>query len=355
MKLTLWCVRAVGAVVLVAGSLVAQQSAPTETRSLDCVAAAEHSRENSGLAVLVFERGELVFEEYQNGHRAEKPQHLFSGAKSFVPVVALVAEAEGLLTLDEVGAETLTEWKGDKHREKITVRHLLNFTSGLEHADRALHSMQVEDKYEHAVACEGVHEPGRRFRYGSNHGMAFGELFQRKLDAAREQDDSVPADFVDYLKQRVLDPIDCEVTGWIRDARGHPAMSYGALMTAREWAKFGQLLLARGRHGDAQIIPTEHFDQMFEGSRVNPIYGLNFWLRGPILHRREAAIPDDVVAAAGMYDQRLFVSPSRQIVVVRLGRTGARRSSYDDFKFLKLLFTSPPSASRPSSRPSTDR
>ena len=37
-------------------------------------------------------------------------------------------------------------------------------------------------------------------------------------------------------------------------------------MTAREWAKFGLLVRDRGKHEDRQLIPTEHFDEMFTGS-----------------------------------------------------------------------------------------
>ncbi len=333
--------RFVGSTLWLCGALLAQGSAPTApavSTALDHAAAAEHSAANEGLAVLVYDHGELVFEEYQNGYRAETPQHLFSGTKSFVSVVALVAEAEGLLTLDERCADTLTEWQGDEKREQIKVHHLLDFTSGLENADGELHTARCRDKYARAVACECEFEPGKRFRYGSNHGMAFGELFQRKLDAARANDDTVPVDFVDYLEQRVLDPIDCEVGGWIRDGVSNPVMSYGAMLTAREWAKFGLLLLARGKHGEEQIVPDAHFDQLFEGTKANPRYGLNFWLHGPTFHRRNAAVPDDVVAAAGMYDQRLFLVPSRELVIVRFGRNFAPSSDYGDFEFLEALF-----------------
>ena len=102
----------------------------------DFAAAASLSEENAGLAVLVYEKGKLVFERYQNGHKQDKPVHIFSGTKSFVPMVALIAEKDGLLKLDEKVYKTITEWKGDKLREKITIRHLLNLTSGLENNDK---------------------------------------------------------------------------------------------------------------------------------------------------------------------------------------------------------------------------
>ena len=306
-----------------------------QAAKLDFETAADYSEEYAGLAVLVYDHGELVFERYQNGHKAERAQHIFSGTKSFAPMVALIAEDEGLLKLDEKVCDTITEWNGDARKEQITIRHLLNFTSGLQNIDSDLHSIRTRDKYAASVECDCVRAPGKRFRYGSNHLMVFGELMKRKLAAKTKNGDKQPKDFVAYLKDRVLQPIDCKFTSWLRDAKGNPALPYGAYMTAREWAKFGLLVLNRGKHGERQIVPTAHFDECFVGSKANPIYGLNFWLVGK--RARSETIPKDTVSAAGMYNQRLYIIPSMQLLVVRLGKTGAR-TRYGDAGFLTRLF-----------------
>ena len=304
---------------------------------MDFAAAAEFSADNAGLAVLVYDTGKLVFEQYQNGHKQDQAQHIFSGTKSFAPIVALIAQQEGLLQLDEKVSDTITEWQGDQERERITIRHLLNFTSGLKNIDSALHSLKAPDKYAASIACECARPPGQRFQYGSNHLMVFGELFKRKLQAAATPERPMPKDFVDYLQDRVLAPIDCKFTSWLRDAKGNPALPYGAYLRAREWAKFGQLVLNRGKHGNQQIVPTKHFDECFLGSKANPTYGLNFWLIGDRAHRHNERIPADTVSAAGMYDQKLYIMPSQKLLVVRLGRTGAK-SRFNDTKFLDCLF-----------------
>ena len=307
------------------------------TQELNFAAAAEFSAETAGLAVLVYNDGELVFEEYQNGHKQDRTQHIFSGTKSFVPMVALIAEKEGLLTLDEKVSDTITEWQGDEKREQITIRHLLNFTSGLKNIDSALHSRRSPDKYAASVACECTRTPGKRFQYGSNHLMVFGDLFKRKLKAASTDKQPLPKDFVAYLRDRILKPIDCEFGSWLRDKEGNPMLPYGAYMTAREWAKFGLLVLNRGKHDTQQLVPTAHFDECFVGSKAMPTYGLNFWLIGKGANRRNPAIPADTVTAAGMYNQKLYIIPSEKLLVVRLGRTGAR-TRYNDAKFLGSLF-----------------
>jgi CubicO group peptidase (beta-lactamase class C family) len=309
-------------------------------QQLDYEAAAAYSAENAGLCVLVYEDGECTFERYEKTFAANRTHHVFSGTKSFAPIVALIAQQEGLLTLDEKVADTIKEWQGDERREAITIRHLLQFTSGLEPIDDVLHSAATRDKHAAAIACRCVAEPGKRFRYGSNHLTVFGELLERKLRAAAAKAEKgaaeAPLDFVAYLEQRVLGPIGCEHGAWLRDAERHPMIAYGAFFTAREWAKYGLLLQRGGTWGERTIVPEEALAECFVGSAANPTYGLNFWLIGKALHRRQPTIPEDLVSAAGMYDQRLYVSRERRLVVVRFGRT-AGKSGYSDAGFLTAL------------------
>lgn len=315
-------------------TLPAQQAESARTE-LNFSAAAEFSEENAGLALLIYQGDDLVFEEYHNGHERDRGQHIFSGTKSFAPVVALIAQDEGLLKLDEKVCETITEWRGDARREQITVRQLLNFTSGLKNNDSTLHSPGARDVYGMSIRCKCAAEPGKRFRYGSNHLMVFGEFLKRKLAASKPDEGVHPKDFVAYLEARVLDPIGCTYTRWLRDDLGNPGLPYGAYMTGREWAKFGLLVRDRGKHGDQELIPTEHFDEMFSGSKANPNYGLNFWLVGK--RSRRELIPKDIVSASGMFNQRLYISESEDLVIVRLGKTGARKR-YNDRAFLTRLF-----------------
>ena len=188
------------------------------------------------------------------------------------------------------------------------MRQLLNFKSGLKNNDSTLHSPGARDVYGMSIRCKCAAEPGKRFRYGSNHLMVFGEFLKRKLAASKPDEGVHPKDFVAYLEARVLDPIGCTYTRWLRDDLGNPGLPYGAYMTGREWAKFGLLVRDRGKHGDQELIPTEHFDEMFSGSKANPNYGLNFWLVGK--RSRRELIPKDIVSASGMFNQRLYISES---------------------------------------------
>ena len=114
-------------------------------------------------------------------------------------------------------------------------------------------------------------------------------------------------------------------------------MPFGAFLTAREWAKFGKLILDEGSWKGKQIIPGDKLKQCFVGSEANPAYGLNWWLLGKragtakqLASRR---IPADTVAAMGAGKQRLYVIPSRNMVVVRQ----AEATKFDDGEFLQRL------------------
>ncbi len=305
-------------------------------------AAAAYSEAHAGLALLVLRGEELVFQQY-NGHTNETPVHLFSGTKSFSCPLILGMEAEGLLTLDEPVTNTIPELAAG---EAVTVRHLLDFTSGIEQGFGALTldgmrvEQRVEDKYAYAVALPGQWEPGNKYQYGSSHQMVLGELVKRKTGASTMQ----------RMQETVLDPISLRIAGWHLDPAGNPALPYGAWTTAPEWAKFGITLRDDGVWQGRRVYPEGVRDRCATGSAANPAYGLTFWLNAPVgadadlggirtleIDGRPALYPDgptDLFAAAGANDQRLYIVPSRDLVIVRLG-TGHRR--FVDADLLKLL------------------
>ncbi len=109
------------------------QSKPAITEADRYKLAAEYSREFRGLSVLIMKGDKVVFEEYQNGHSADKPWMLASGTKSFSGVMLAAAIEDGLVTsFDEKVSDTITEWKSDPRKARITIRQLLSLTSGID-------------------------------------------------------------------------------------------------------------------------------------------------------------------------------------------------------------------------------
>lgn len=276
--------------------------------------AADYSEDKRGFSLLVMKEGKVVFERYAAGRSPDEASQLYSGTKSFWGVAVMVAVGEGKLSLDERVSDTLTEWKADPQKAQITLRQLLDLTSGLDPAGQALRARRTTRKYETALAVKALSDPGQVYRYGPSHFYVLGELLKRKLGASP----------LAYLKEKILDPIGLKVSEWKEDGAKDPHMPSGASLNAREWAKFGELLRLRGAWEGKQLVPKALLRQCYQGSKANPAYGLTFWLAAegvdPAGAVRQAVAPKDLVFAAGFANQRLYLLPSQGLVVVRQGK-----------------------------------
>jgi CubicO group peptidase (beta-lactamase class C family) len=320
---------------------VSSKTSVSEAEQARYKLAAEYSENYRGLSVLVMKGDRVVFEQYANGHSADSPHMLASGTKSFAGVMAVAAVEDKLLKLDERVADTITEWKTDARKSKITISQLLHLISGIGGG-----TLGRPPEYAGAIKAEALFEPGAKFQYGPAPFQIFGEVMRRKLLARKETP-------LDYLKRRVLDPIGLNVSFWQRGADGNAQLPSGAFLTAREWAKFGLFIKNGGKWNGKQLVPQKLLADCFVGSKVNPAYGLTFWLNAPGTgplgeddeERPMRAVdkigvngiytkgPRDLVMAAGAAGQRLYIIPSLDMVIVRQGRF----SRFDDAEFLARL------------------
>jgi CubicO group peptidase (beta-lactamase class C family) len=289
--------------------------------------AADFSEANNGTAMLVMVNGEIVFERHSSPEMADTPHFLASATKSFWGPVAAAMISDGLISsYDELAAETLSEWRGDPRKSKITLRQILSLSSGLANDIAAIQGEgTAPDKYLHAIAAPLDNDPGTTFTYGPVNFYVFGEIAKRKLASQN-------LDPLEYLERRLFEPIGLDHGRWIRDRAGNPHIPNGAYLTARHWAKFGQLVLQLGSWQDRQIVPRELMAELIRPSAANPGYGLTFWLNRPggVASRGRDRAPDgsvggfiypdaapDLAAALGAGPNCLYIIPSRDMVVVR--------------------------------------
>ena len=305
-----------------------------------------------GVSMVVIERGARVFEDYPNGGGPDKAFDIASGTKSFTGLMAAAAVRDGLLTLDEKAADTLTEWRGVPGKRDITIRQILTLTSGLKPA-----RIGRAPAYADAVKAPMAAAPGAAFAYGPLNFQVFGEIMRRKLqsfEGGRYRDPLA------YLEARVLQPAGVDYAEWKRGADGMPVLAHGAVLTAREWSDFGAFALAAAASGDPRLDP-QALAAMFEGSEANPGYGLAWWINASpdahtlaqsrtmreasdlYTHPRRGALPRDLVMAAGAGGQRLYLIPSRGLAIIRqypeliqtrLARRRAGAEKFSDVEFL---------------------
>jgi CubicO group peptidase (beta-lactamase class C family) len=271
------------------------------------VEALDYARKHELHALLVEREGAVELESYGDGYDAVKPHPLYSGTKSFWGVCARLAESEGLLSLDERVCDTIAEWKSDAAKRAITLRMLLNLTSGFGFGGLG----SAVPSYSAALETPLRWQPESRFTYGGIPLQVFGAVLERKL-APRAM---TP---YDYLSRTVLEPAGVVIATWRKLPDGTNPLSTGAATSAHDWLAYGRWVMRQRR----VLAPC------FEGSTVNPRYGLGWWLGAK-------TAPPDLFYASGSGGQALYVVPSQKLVAVHFGRS----SSYKHDAFLRRLFT----------------
>jgi len=302
--------------------------------------ALEYSHAHSGRVLLVIQGNRVVLAAARAGSDPHRPHSLENASESFWGVVAAAAAEDGLLDLDEKVSDTLPSFAGDRWGREMRVRHLLHYTSGLESG--AIRRAGAPDGRV-LLALEMVSPPGDRFQYGPSHLRVFTEVLRRKLEAQGRDPDPVR-----YLEERILAPVGASVSAWERDTNGAADPSGGASLTAYDWARFGMLLRGKGSAASKRVLAPEPFDAILAGSSVNPGFGHALWLnparpdngavsswsvRNPVRSFYPGGLPD-LSVAAGAGNQRLYVIPSLDLVVVRFGQEDRR---FRDEELLRRL------------------
>jgi CubicO group peptidase (beta-lactamase class C family) len=317
-------------IVTLQGTLFAQ-SVVTEENFQN---AAAYSASHGGLALRVQEGGRLAYQAYAEGWDENTPHKLYSGTKSFVSYAVWQAIYQDHLisSLNEPACWTLTEWSRDDRRY-ITIKQLLTQTGGLDTGDDVIYP--ASDQIAASVNVRQLNRAGSTFRYGPSNYQALGEILRRKLRDRMSVED--------YIRRRAISPAGVSVADWKYDPSGQPMLHTGLMLSARQWAKYGEFLKKRIYY----IVP------MLRGTPANPAYGMGFWLNVP-LHVSLAKIrdlqvavdgdqlysggPSDLFAAIGAGKQRLYIIPSLDLVIVRFGDG----QHFSDQDFLSRLLTGRP-------------
>lgn len=269
--------------------------------------------------------------------------------KVLATLAATRAAGEGWLSPGEKVAATIPEWDGDARKSRVTVLMLLQQVAGLEAGVAALYRNPA-DKGRNAIALRAVDEPGQVFRYGPACWEVLAELMQRKLAARGESLEG-------FLHRAVMVPLGLSSPKWRSDGKGRFFFSTGAELSVDELGKLGRSIAALLRGESAGGIVAGHFAAMTRPSAVNPIFGGGLWrnvharksgameieVEGALDPPRSPAFwrsaclstkhPADLVALVGSSGRRVFIWPSQDRVVARLGVA----ATWKDRPFLDAL------------------
>ena len=253
-----------------------------------------------------------------------------SQQKSFIAILAGVAVDKRLLDLARpVSFYAKPGWsKATPAQEaKITVRNLMEMNSGLK-----------EDLTYEA-------DPDVKFFYNT---PAYAIMKAVLEGAARQSLDTL-------TREWLTAPAGMKDTSWRKRPGafadvGNPT---GLVTTARDIARMGQLVLDGGKAGDGtRVISKGQLDALFKPTTTNPSYGRLWWLNGgahTLLAGAKAAridgqlipsAPRDLVAAQGALDRKLYIVPSRGLVVVRTGQAVLDRA-FNEQLWSRLMKAAP--------------
>ena len=312
--------------------------------------AADYSRNHGGEVLVVREAGRTVWDQQSTAAKSGRRYACLSITKSLAAVTFLAAQSDGLLRLDEPASETLTEWKKSPLKREIRIRDLLNLQAGLFSGYETLYRRNIRDKNRAALALGMSAAPGNQFAYGPADYEVLEDLLARKLKPRG----LTP---LGYVQKRLFGYLSASTEGWRKDLSGNPYFSTGALLSVPQFLRFGEIILAQGRPSLTRWFSADLAPLNDRRSGL-PIYALGFWrnqgvrLTGATVINIERSIgettelkfwkracisrdaPADLLALVGSGGQRLYVVPSRKLVILRLGNT----RNFDDAAFLRELF-----------------
>jgi CubicO group peptidase (beta-lactamase class C family) len=289
-------------------------------------------------AIVVLHGGRIVAERYAPGYGPDSRLISWSMAKSVTGTLIGFMVADGLVVLDDPAP--VGEWanSGDGRR-KITLRQLLQMSSGIDHTEvpdeeKAIYEADTprmlfmdgrENVARYAESRTPEAEPGKKFEYSTATSHILADIMTRALTDSRDPVVRRNA-MLEYARGRLFEPLG--MTSAVPEFDRSGTMLGGSMIhaTARDWAKFGEFLRNNGSVRSAQLLPTSWTRFMKTPSANEASYGAHLWLNrrntsggDQVLFPGKA--PADVFAALGHLGQFIIVSPSQKLVVVRLGKT----------------------------------
>ena len=306
-------------------------------------------------AFIVVQDGAVVYERYFNDAERDTPVTSFSVAKSFVSALVGIAIDQGYLDdVDDPITQYLPELaERDPRFADISIRHLLLMASGLEYEEMRPFLFNGDDPLttyypdQRQLALENtniIDPPGRYFQYNKYHPQLLGMIIERATGES----------ITEYMQRTLWEPLGMEYEGgWSLDSEGgFEKMEAGLNGRAVDFAKFGQLMLDGGAWNGVQMISPEWISEstQFDPVLQNDAYYANEF--GEAIYNggqgyykymwygflREDGGYD--LAALGDRGQLIYLSPLKNLVIVRHGETYGLPGSALNWSDLLFAFAS---------------
>ncbi len=264
-------------------------------------------------AVVVVYNNQIIAEKYSNGFHKDMPLIGWSMSKSITNALAGILVKQGKLDINK--AVDIKEWQNDSRKE-ITLNNLLQMSSGLEWnegygslTDVVKMLYKSGDFYQYTIDKPKQVKPDSIWYYSSGTTNIVTGIIRKTIANNKE--------YIEFPKKALFDKIGMQSAIFEPDASGNYVGSSYVYATPRDWARFGLLYLNNGNWNGEQILPEWWVEYTKTPNlKSNGLYGAFFWLNKSKVLRD---VPDDTYACYGFQEQRVFIIPSKKLVIVRMG------------------------------------
>ena len=310
------------------GDLIENTGLPANVNEEKLLAASNwafdrESPEQVTLSLVVVYNGQIIHERYAPGFDVATRTRTWSTAKSIASTLIGMLVDEGRLALDEpLGIDWYPNARSPETdpRNEITLRHVLNMSSGLETVDnRGLEyatgsGMSYWAGSSSVVGARSralIREPGTYWDY-ENYDTLLG-VYAMKLALGGEKA------YAEFPRKALLDKIGMRNTLVSTDRFGDFVMSSQIYTNARDLARFGLLYLGHGIWNGERLLSEEWIDFVRTPApatkSIGSIYGGQWWL----VPEGRDDVPKDAYSTSGNRGQFSIIVPSRDMVIVRRG------------------------------------
>ncbi|HEX2609310.1 MAG TPA: serine hydrolase [Flavisolibacter sp.] len=323
------------------GDLATAQSLPAMDKALAVAFEPTYKeKEVHTRALLIVHKGNIIAEKYADGYTPHTPFLGWSMAKSITSTLIGMLVQEGRLDINAPAPVPQWQTATDRHRQ-ITTKQLLQQMSGIDFEENYAKYSNVTNMLfnkgnmaAYTASLPVKYDPGTYFYYSSGNSNILSRIVRDVVDEKT---------YAAYPYDSLFRKIGMLHTLLEPDASGTYVGSSYVYASARDYARFGLLYLGDGLWNGRRLLPEGWVRQATTAPAANSLrnYGFQFWLNGKDdLNPQQKAypeMPDDLFLADGYGGQRIYMVPSKDLVIVRMGL-----NSFDEHRFLKEVMAALP-------------
>ena len=264
-------------------------------------------KHTKGFIILV--NGRIVMENYFNGHSASTNWYWASTGKTLTSTLTGIAQQEGILNINNKVSQYIgTGWTSETLAQEnlITCKNLLTMTSGIEDIANG----------------DDVSSANLQYKADAETRWAYHNVYVKLQDVIAQASGQ---SWNTYFNTKLRDKIGMDGV-WFQSGNNSV---YGS--TTRSMARFGLLMYNKGKWNNTVILNETYFREATSTSQnINLSYGYLWWLNGKSsyhLPQSQQTIPgsiiptapNDMFMALGKNDQKIYVIPSKKMVIIRMG------------------------------------